>query len=92
MFRDGNVTLETHVTDTERLIGYTIEEKRTRWRPSRLERPTFLGLFYSNAKDVDMDAIRRPLSVLYHDYNIRLLAFGEEEESRDYMLVLRGKQ
>ena len=88
-FEDTNIRLETHVTKKDKLVGYTLRERRTRWRPERLIRPAFLGLFYSDAEV--SDNIRKPIVVLYHDHNVRLLSFGKDKNSMDYMLVLRTR-
>lgn len=47
----------------------------------------FLGLFYASICALG----RLPMVVMYHDYNVRLLAFGEDRK-RDYLMVLRSKQ
>ncbi len=88
--KDKNVHFSTHVTSSGRLIGYTLKERRTRWKPLYLERPMFIGLFYGDSKDV-MVSDRKKMAVSYHDQNIRLLMFGKEEATRDYMLVLRSR-
>lgn len=85
-FRDENVCLDLHSTDSGRLVGYTLKSRRFKNRPLLLLRPMFLGLFYASVRDLD----RLPMAVMYHDYNIRLLVFGERK--RDYMMVLRSKQ
>lgn len=90
-YDDANVRLQTHVTSSGRLIGYTLKERRTRWLPIRLIRPSVLGLFYSGT-DVEVPKMRKRIKVIYHDYHIRLLAFGRLKNSRDYMLVLRSKR
>ena len=86
---DGNVAFEVHVTSSGRLIGYTGRERR-RPTPAVLVRPSFLGIFYSRVRTVREQA-KRPIDVMFHDYNLRFLAFGEDER-RDYMLVLRARK
>ena len=85
---DDNVRLEIHSTDNNRLIGYALKGKRS---PQCYEGPFYIGMFYSKAKDLLVGETRKPLTVLYHDYNVRLLAFGDDVKRRDYMLVLRTK-
>lgn len=85
-FRDENVCLDLHSTDSGRLVGYTLKSRRINKRPLLLVRPMFLGLFYASVRDLN----RLPMTVMYHDYNVRLLSFGERK--RDYMMVLRSKQ
>jgi hypothetical protein len=85
---DANVRLETHSTSNNRLIGYVLRTKR---RPEYYEGPFFLGVFYSAMPLSSVPDMRKPISILYHDCNVRLLAFGDDEKRRDYMLVLRTK-
>jgi len=84
--RDQAVRLEVHSTGNNKLIGYTLKGKKARNRPLRLIQPSYIGLFYSGVKGLEK-ANRKPVGVLYHDQNIRLLGFGRHP--RDYMLVLR---
>lgn len=86
-FRDENVGLDLHATDGGRLVGYTLKGRKTKTRPLLLVRPMFLGLFYTSIRELE----RLPMAVMYHDYNIRLLAFGDGRK-KDYMMVLRSKQ
>lgn len=86
-FSDENVCLDLHATGGGRLVGYTLKGRKTKTRPLLLMRPMFLGLFYTSIRDLD----QLPMAVMYHDYNIRLLAFGEDQKC-DYMMVLRSKQ
>jgi hypothetical protein len=86
-FRDENVCLDLHSTEGGRLVGYTLKGRKTKTRPLLLVRPMFLGLFYTSIRELE----RLPMVVMYYDYNVRLLAFGEDRK-RDYMMVLRSKQ
>lgn len=88
-FGDSNVKLEVHVTDSDRLIGYTLRVKKTRWKPTAVMRPSCLSLFYSDTK-LPKRTIRKKMKILYDSSGIRLLAFGYREDSRDYMFVVRG--
>jgi hypothetical protein len=90
--KDSNVTFEVHVTDSNRLIGYTLEERRTRWKPTRTIRPYVLGLFYSDIDLSGRSPIRKPMKIMYDHQNMRLLSFGRREKDRGYMLIFRGKQ
>jgi len=88
---DKDVRVDLHVTGNDRLIGYTLWGRKIGAKPMCLLRPFYLGLFYTNLRDIDPQNIRKPIEVLYHDYNVRLLAFGAERDPRDYLMVLRAK-
>lgn len=82
--RDQNVTFEIHGTSGNRVIGYVL---RITGEPLVMPLGHSLGCFYSDARDTSP---RRIETVLYHDQNTRLLAFGPEPR-RDYLWVLRKR-
>lgn len=86
--RDHNLKVEVYGTDN-RSIGYVLRERHAGKRPLHLVRPLYLGLFYSDLRDLREINTLRSLTVLYYDANIRVLAFGQDPKVRDYMVVLR---
>lgn len=86
-YKDTNVCIDLHTTENNRLIGYTLKERR---RPRSLVGDFYLGLFYSNLKSIE-EATHKAINIIYHDYNVRLLAFGDDGKHRDYMWVMRTK-
>ena len=91
VYRDKNVRIEVYGTEN-RLIGYTIRERLAGKRPTHLIRSFYLGLFYSDLRDLEKTDTTKPISVIYHDANVRLLAFGSNPKTRDYMMVLRRQE
>lgn len=89
-YKDHNVRIEVHSTESGRLIGYTIRGLVRGRKPLRLVRPFCLGLFYSDTRMITPGGCQE-VAILYHDHNVRFLAFGEEERRRDYMMVLRAR-
>ena len=85
--RDNNVRIEVHGSDTGRLIGYTLREKQRGKGPLVFHGPSYLGLFYSQSRD--LKSAKDLTDVIYHDSNVRLLAFGRGTRVRDYLFVLR---
>lgn len=89
--RDRNVTFTVHGTENNRVIGYSLVA-----RPASGARPDFslgahyVGCFYSRLVDLAKRQ-GRTIEILYHDQNVRLLAFGTKPASRDYLLVLRNR-
>ena len=80
------------IPETLREIGKrfdksTSKPKRIQKRPLLLVRPMFLALFYTKIREL----AQLTMTVMYYDYNTRLLAFGEEQK-KDYLMVLRSKQ
>jgi len=89
--RDHNVKIEIYGTENRR-IGYTLRYRKAGKRPLHLVKPSYLGLFYSNLRDLEQDETMKPVAVIYHDADIRLLAFGTEEKTRDYLMVIRRQE
>lgn len=87
--KDECVRIEVHATDNDRLIGYTIRGRKRGKKPLRLIQPSCLSLFYSNTRAIK-PGVRQPMDILYHDSNVRFLAFGTGG-IRDYMMVLRTR-
>lgn len=86
-YRDSNIRVEVHATDSGRLIGYTIQEKQKSQGPLIDRGTSYLGLFYSGTKRLqEPKGLGR---VVYRDSNVRLLSFGKSVRSRDYMFVMR---
>lgn len=88
-FKDPNVRLDIHITDNDRLIGYTLKARKSGKGPILLVRPMVLSLFYSPLRDVEKAKPLGKAGVIFVDSNIRLLSFGDEKH-RDYMLILRS--
>jgi len=81
------VRFATHVTDNQRVIGYTVQPRRNNLEV--VAGRCYLGIFYSTLRHLTQT--NRPLTVLYHDHNVRFLSFGQERE-QDYLLVLRNRE
>ena len=81
---DANLTFEVYGTPNNKVVGYALLIHR---RPRVLPLGHSLGVFYSDPTDTSP---RRIDTVLYHDANTRLLAFGVES-MRDYLWVLRRR-
>ena len=84
---DSKVKIEIYGTDN-RVIGYSITPKKLGTKPLSLLRPSYLGLFYSAVKNLSDLNCSKDISILYHDANLRLLAFGKDK-IKDYLVVMR---
>jgi uncharacterized Fe-S cluster-containing radical SAM superfamily enzyme len=91
VYQDPNVKIEVYGTEN-RLIGYALRSRKAGKRPLHLVKPSYLGLFYSDLRDLEKEDTMKPVSVVYHDANVRLLSFGTEPKTRDYLMVLRRQE
>ena len=87
--RDNSINLDLHYTKDRRLIGYVLYYNPQKdVLPSILERNDFWA-FFTYQRQVSQD--REKMRMVYHDYNVRLFAYGRNQAKRSYLFVVRGK-
>lgn len=86
LVKDKNVSLVQYLA-FDKPVRYILKIRKTRTLPRKVLGPFYATVHYESQRKVTPDSKR--LQLLYHDSNVRLLAFGEDEKERDYMIVMR---
>jgi hypothetical protein len=89
-YRDRNVKIDLHYTENDRLVGYSVRSRKRKNLPRYLWGNFYGGIFYSQTK-LPRKTLRKTAEMIYHDYNVRLIAFGDTPSIRDYLFVVRYK-